>query len=77
LATVDISFTDLDPDGCLVADQLRIRTKPLEKPGADKQKRFHLLRIVTLQKKYIILCDGQVFFLDRGLLMGAIMDPRA
>ena len=28
-------LTDLDPDGCLVAGQLWVRTKTLEKPGAD------------------------------------------
>jgi hypothetical protein len=39
-ATSDSIFflNDLDPDGCLVADQLRACTKTLESTGADKQK---------------------------------------
>jgi hypothetical protein len=28
--------------------------------------------MMSLQKKDIIFCDGEVFSLDRGLLMGAI-----
>ena len=66
------SFTDLDPDGCLVADQLRACTKTLESTGADNKKGFLLNWIQTLQKKDIIFCVGGVFSLDRGLLMGAI-----
>jgi hypothetical protein len=65
------SFTGLDPDGCLVADRLRVRTKILEKPGAVTQKGHGPLWMLTLQKKIIIFCDGEVFSIDRGLLMGA------
>jgi len=65
------SFTGLDPDGCLVADQLRACTKTLESTGADKQKSLIPNWRLTLQKKDIIFCDGEVFSLDRGLLMGA------
>jgi hypothetical protein len=43
----------------------------LEKQGADKQKRWHPHWVVTLQKKIYSFCDGQMFFIDRGLLMGA------
>ncbi len=65
------SFTDLDPDGCLVADQLRACTKTLESTGADNKKGLLLNWILTLQKKDIIFCVGGVVSLDRGLLMGA------
>ena len=65
-------LNDLDPDGCLVADQLRACTKTLESTGADKQKSLIPNWRLTLQKKDIIFCDGEVFSLDRGLLMGAI-----
>ena len=64
-------LNDLDPDGCLVADQLRACTKTLESTGADKQKSLIPNWRLTLQKKDIIFCDGEVFSLDRGLLMGA------
>ena len=64
-------LNDLDPDGCLVADQLRACTKTLESTGADKQKGLIPIWRLTLQKKDIIFCDGEVFSLDRGLLMGA------
>jgi hypothetical protein len=57
------SFIDLEPDGCLVADQLK----------ADKQKGLHPRWVVTLQKKLYSFCDGQMFFIDRGLLMGAMI----
>ena len=69
------SFTDLDPDGCLVADQLRAYTKTLESTGADNKKGLLLNWILTLQKKDIIFCVGEVFSLDRGLLMGAKRQP--
>ena len=45
------SFNGLDPDGCLVADQLRVRIKTLEKPGAVTQKGHAPLWMLTLQKK--------------------------
>ena len=64
-------LNDLDPDGCLVADQLSACTKTLESTGADKQKSLIPNWRLTLQKKDIIFCDGEVFSLDRGLLMGA------
>jgi len=44
-------LNDLDPDGCLVADQLRIRTKTLESTGADNKKGLLSIWILTLQKK--------------------------
>jgi len=70
------SFTDLDPDGCLVADQLRACTKTLESTGADNKKGLHSNWILTLQKNDIIFCDGEVFPLDRDLLMGTSIPIR-
>jgi len=72
-ATSDFIFflNDLDPDGCLVADQLKVQTKILESTGADNKKGLLLNWVLTLQKKDIIFCVGEVFSLDRGLLMGA------
>jgi hypothetical protein len=32
------SFIGLDPDGCLVADRIRIRTKNIENSGAGNEK---------------------------------------
>jgi len=65
------SFTGLDPDGCLVADQRKVHTITIENSGADKQKGLIPIWRLIQQKKDIIFCDGGVFFLDRGLLMGA------
>jgi hypothetical protein len=59
---------DLDPDGCLVADQ-HIK----EKPGVDQAKAVVLPMVVGLQRKMSI-CDGQVFFVDSRLLMGASIE---
>ena len=64
------SFADLEPDGCLVADQLASATSTFENPGVDDQKVQIRLWVLFLQK-FILFCDGQVFFIDRGLLMGA------
>ena len=44
-------LNDLDPDGCLVADQLRAYTKTIESTGADNKKGLLLNWILTLQKK--------------------------
>ncbi len=44
-------LNDLDPDGCLAADQLKVRTKTFESTGADKTKDFLLNWIMTLQNK--------------------------
>jgi hypothetical protein len=44
-------LNDLDPDGCLVADQLRTCTKTLENPGADKRKSLLPHWMLTLQIK--------------------------
>jgi hypothetical protein len=64
------SFADLEPDGCLVADQLASATSTFENPGVGGQKVQIRLWVLFLQK-LILFCDGQVFFIDRGLLMGA------
>ncbi len=64
-------LNDLDPDGCQVADQRKVHTITIENSGADKQKGLIPIWRLTLQKKDIIFCDGEVFSLDRGLLMGA------
>ena len=50
--------------------QTKGRRHTLERPGADKQKELLPRWLVTLQKM-ILFCDGQVFFIDMGLLMGA------
>ena len=65
------SFTGLDPDGCLVADQLKVGAKTLEKPGSRESKGSVSHWMLTLQKNSIIFWDGEVFSLDRSLLMGA------
>jgi len=74
-ATVDLifSFIDLEPDGCLVADQFGIRTKTFEITGAVNEMGLIQLWMMFLQKKTVLFCDGEVFSLDRGLLMGAII----
>jgi hypothetical protein len=43
----------------------------LKKSDAEIQRGHLPDRILTLQKKDIIFCDGEVFSLDRDLLMGA------
>ena len=58
---------------CLVADQFRIRTKTFEITGAVNEKGLIQLWMMSLQKKTVLFCDGEVFSLDRGLLMGAIL----
>jgi len=58
----------------MVADQLRTYTKTLEGTGADKKKSLIPNRRLTLQKKDIFFCDGEVFSLDRGLLIGASIE---
>jgi len=59
-------LSDLDPDGCLVADQ-QIK----EKPDADQTEAVFGPIVVSLQIR-ISVCDGQVFFVDSRLLMGAL-----
>ena len=66
------SFIDLEPDGCLVADQLASATRTFENPGAGDQKVQIQLWVLFLQK-LILFCDGELFFIDRGLLMGAMI----
>jgi hypothetical protein len=44
--------------------------------GADKQKGVLPRGLVALQK-YDYFCDGYVFFIDRGLLMGALISNDA
>ena len=65
-----ISFIDLEPDGCLVADQLASATSTFENPGVDDQK-VQIRSWVLFLQKLVFFCDGEVFFIDRGLLMGA------
>jgi hypothetical protein len=67
-----LSFTGLDPDGCLVADRIRIRTNKFWKPGCRQRQGTDLILDDVPAKKRSFFCDGEVFFLDRGLLMGAI-----
>jgi hypothetical protein len=72
-ATVDVRFflIDLEPDGCLVAEQLRIRTKNLRNNGRRPQKGGWFRTGADPAKKSEFFCDGVVFSLDRSLLMGA------
>jgi hypothetical protein len=56
--------------GACAADQLRYRTNIFENTDAGIEKRLSPTWTMSL-KKNIIFCDGEVFFLDRGLLMGA------
>jgi len=46
----------------------------LKNLGADKQKGLILYWMLPCKKNNIIFCHGEVFFLDRGLLMGAFMN---
>jgi len=55
---------------CLVADRLASATSTFENPGVGDQKVQIRLWVLFLQK-LILFCDGQVFFIDRSLLMGA------
>ena len=59
-----------------IADQFRIRTKTFEITGAVKEKGLIRLLDDVPAKKTVLFCDGEVFFLDRGLLMGAILNNR-
>jgi len=73
-ATVDLMFffLGLEPDGCLVADQIRIRTKNLRKARVQASKRGSAdFGLCPCKKKCSFFCDGEVFSLDRCLLMGA------
>ena len=46
-----LSFIDLEPDGCLVADRSRIRTKKFEITGAGTEEgRIPLLEDVPAKK---------------------------
>ena len=67
------SLFGLDPDGCLLADSLALHSNFLEISGAGKNRTNAVLNFVTV-KKGIPFSDGEVFFVDRSLLMGAI-DP--
>ena len=50
------SFLGLEPDGCLVADQFRIRTKTFENAGAGKEKGLiRLLDDVPAKKNVLFL----------------------
>jgi hypothetical protein len=66
------SFIDLEPDGCLVADQLTSATSTFENPGVGDQK-VQIHSGFCSCKKLVLFCDGQVFFIDRSLLMGAMI----
>ncbi len=64
-ATVDLifSFIDLEPDGCLVADQFRIRTETFEITGAVNEKGLIQLWMMSLQKKLYFFAMVECFFL--------------
>jgi hypothetical protein len=68
-----VSFSGLEPDGCLLADRYDGRkTKPFEKHGC-RQRKGVVLALGAVPAKEVLFCDGVVFSLDRSLLMGAIM----
>ena len=54
---LDFSFADLEPDGCLVADQLASATSTFENPGVDDQK-VQIRSWVLFLQKYVLFCDG-------------------
>jgi hypothetical protein len=56
-------LNDLDPDGCLVADQLRTCTKTIESTGADNKKGLIPNWRLTLQKKTSFFAMEGCFFL--------------
>ena len=65
-------FTGLDPDGCLVADQRKVYATHLK--YREQRNQRGLFRTGWWPcKKLHYFCDGQVFFIDRGLLMGALI----
>jgi hypothetical protein len=66
----------LDPDGCLVADLRKVQTITFEKLGRRFPKGSSSKLDTDPAKKDIIFCDGEVFSLDRGLLMGAMITQK-
>ena len=68
-----ISFTGLDPDGCLVADQRKVYAKHLKYREQRNQRGYFRAGWWPCKKLYYF-CDGWVFFIDRGLLMGACIE---
>jgi hypothetical protein len=62
-ATTIFFLNDLDPDGCLVADQLRTCTKILESTEADNKKGFLRNWIPTLRKKTSFFAMERCFLL--------------
>ena len=55
------SLIDLDPDGCLAEDQLRVRNKTIENPDAVNEKGLIQLWLMSLQKIYTFLRCWGVF----------------
>jgi hypothetical protein len=51
---------------------ISIRNQYFENPGVGDQK-VQIQRWVLFPQKLILFCDGEVFFIDRGLLMGAMI----
>jgi hypothetical protein len=56
-------LNDLDPDGCLVADQLRALAKTLESTEADNKKGLLWNWIPTLRKKTSFFAMEKCFLL--------------
>ena len=73
VAKINYFFHDLDPYGCLVADQLKVHAIHL-KNRVQRNKRVASALVGDPAKKQYHFCDGLVFFIDRGLLMGAFID---
>jgi hypothetical protein len=49
----------------------------LSKSGEQGTKVYLSAGFSPAKKRDLYFCDGEVFFLDRSLLMGAIVDTRA
>ena len=47
-------------------------TEILEKQGAEKKNAQPTIELYLTDQKNIIFCNGEVFFIDPGLLMGGI-----
>ena len=57
------SFVDLEPDGCLAADQLKGACQTPEKRGCRKVNKLLPCWLVSLQKNYIIFAMKECFLL--------------
>ena len=59
-----------EPDGWLVAGHILNCTKKIEKQDAETENAQTAIEFLDCTTKNIIFCNGEVFLLDRSLLMG-------